>query len=94
MTVGTGAENPHDRRMALALEWDELVRQVRELDGFQDFLRPPRVEDLLPAAKRGPVAVINVSRWRCDALLVRPDGVKSIELEDLTLEEASERANR
>jgi hypothetical protein len=94
MTVGTGAENPNDRRMALALEWDELVGQVRELDGFQDFLRPPRVEDLLPAAERGPVAVINVSRWRCDALLVRPDGVKSIELEDLTLEEASERANR
>ncbi|GAA3536777.1 hypothetical protein GCM10022235_00290 [Kribbella ginsengisoli] len=93
MTVGTAEENPNDRRMALALEWDELVAQVRKLDGFKDFLRPPAVEDLLPAAERGPVVVINASRWRCDALIVRPDGVHPVPLPALTLEETARRAN-
>ena len=46
-----------------------------KLDGFEDFLMPPRLETLLPAADRGPVVIVNVSRWRCDGLIVRRDGV-------------------
>ncbi len=79
-----------DRRMALAREWDELVEQVRELEGFEDFLRPPRLESLLPAARGGPVVIVNVSRWRCDALIVRPDGVQAVELPELTQESVTE----
>lgn len=56
--------------MALAREWDTLVEEVRGLEGFEDFLKPPPLEKLLPASDCGPVAVINVSQWRCDALLV------------------------
>jgi hypothetical protein len=82
-----------DRRMALAREWDELVEQVRLLEGFEDFLRPPRLESLLPAASGGPVVIVNVSRWRCDALIVTEDGVRDRELPDLTLDQATEWAN-
>jgi hypothetical protein len=78
-------------RMALAREWDRLVDEVRALDGFEDFLRPPRIETLLPAAEGGPVAMINVSRWRCDALLVRPTGVEVVELPGLSIEAVTER---
>ena len=81
------------RRMALAREWDELVAQVRALDGFEDFLKPPRLRDLLPAAEHGPVVIVNVSRWRCDALIVRRDGVTPHELPGLTLDEAVARAD-
>lgn len=83
-----------DRRMALALEWDGLLRKVRELDGFTDFLRPPRLETLLPAAEGGPVLVVNVSRWRCDALIVRANGVTLRELPDLSLTEVTARTER
>ncbi|MDY7084005.1 MAG: CHAT domain-containing protein [Actinomycetota bacterium] len=76
-----------DRRMTLAREWDELVEQVRALDGFSDFLRPPRLEALLPAADGGPVVIINVSRWRCDALVVRTSGVSVVELPNLRQDE-------
>lgn len=76
-----------DRRMALAREWDELVAQVREIEGFEDFLRPPALEKLLPAADQGPVAVINVSQRRCDALLVKPDGVQVVALPALTAQD-------
>jgi hypothetical protein len=40
------------------------------------------------------VVVVNVSRWRCDALIVRRDGVTGRELAGLTLDEAAARANR
>ncbi|RSO09115.1 hypothetical protein DMH26_01925 [Streptomyces sp. WAC 05379] len=83
-----------DRRMALAREWDNLVEQVRALPGFEDFLNPPSSESLLPAAEKGPVVVVNVSRWRCDAIIVQREGVSSLALERLTLEETVERANR
>jgi hypothetical protein len=77
--------------MALAREWDELVEQVRALPGFADFLRPPALETLLPAAADGPVVIVNVSRWRCDALVVTRDGVEPVALPGLTLDEVVER---
>lgn len=80
-----------DRRMALAREWDSLLQKARELEGFADFLRPPRLETLLPAAAGGPVVVINVSRWRCDALIVRTSGVTLRELPNLSLAEVATR---
>ena len=94
MTYAASSSNAVGRRMALAREWEELVAQVRDLDGFEDFLRPPRLETLLPAAERGPVVIVNVSRWRCDALIVRRDGVTARELPGLTLDEAAARATR
>ena len=41
-----------------------------ESGGSQDFLRPPPLESLLGAAAGGPVVIVNVSQWRCDALIV------------------------
>ena len=93
MSEPAAGSNIVDRRMALAREWDELVEQVRTLDGFADFLMPPKLETLLPAADRGPVVIVNVSRWRCDGLIVRPDGVTARPLEQLTLADATEQAN-
>ncbi len=75
-----------DRRIRLSREWDELVEQIRHLPGFEDFLRPPRTDDLLAAAADGPVVLINVSQYRSDALLVTHDGVRSIRLPNVTPE--------
>jgi hypothetical protein len=69
--------------MALAREWDDLVDEVRGLPGFEEFLRPPKIESLLGAAKNGPVVVLNVSRWRCDALIVTAAGVRVKKLPSL-----------
>lgn len=91
--VDVGASYLADRRMSLAREWDELVEEVRGIDGFTDFLKPPRLETLLPAAAEGPVAVINVSPWRCDALLVRTDGVQVVELSGVSLRALIDKAN-
>lgn len=77
--------------MALAREWDELVEQVRAIDGFQDFLKPPPLSSLLAAAAGGPVVIVNVSRWRCDALTVTKDGVSVTRLPDLSADEVERR---
>ncbi|MET9388108.1 CHAT domain-containing protein [Streptomyces sp. NPDC002928] len=81
--------HPHtaDERMTLAQEWSQLVLKVRELDNFRDFLRPPPLRTLQPAAAGGPVVVVNVSRWRCDALVVRSDGISGVPLPGLSLED-------
>jgi len=80
----SGSTSDVDRRIALAREWDDLVAQARELPGLEDFQRPPRLETLLPAAADGPVVILNVSRRRCDAMVVRPTGVTVVELDGLT----------
>ncbi|MGW1344075.1 CHAT domain-containing protein [Kribbella sp. NPDC002412] len=73
-------------RMALEQEWNEVLAEIRALDGFEDFLRPPRLDTLRGAAAGGPVVMVNVSQWRSDALIVTPDGV----LPPLELPEASQ----
>ncbi|KAJ7779449.1 TPR-like protein, partial [Mycena maculata] len=55
-----------------ALERNELLEQIRGLEGFSDFLLPRKLSDLLPAAKEGSVIILNVSEVRCDALILRP----------------------
>ncbi|XVU20762.1 CHAT domain-containing protein [Actinoplanes sp. CA-054009] len=83
-----------DHRMGLAREWDGLVDQVRQLEGFEDFLRPLRFDRLREAAAAGPVVIINVSRWRCDAIIVRSSAAPAtVRLGELTLETVVERVN-
>ncbi|MEU3355189.1 CHAT domain-containing protein [Streptomyces sp. NPDC037389] len=82
-----------DRHMQLAQEWDELIDEVRRLEGFEDFLRPLPEGRLLETAAGGPVVIVNVSRWRCDALIVRPDGVTATPLPGLTAQEAADRTD-
>ncbi|MET9269610.1 CHAT domain-containing protein [Kribbella sp. NPDC003557] len=63
-------------RIGFEREWDELLAEIRGLDGFSDFLRPPGMDQLRQAAAGGPVVVVNISRQRSDALIVEADGVR------------------
>lgn len=62
-------------RVNAAADWDALVLRVRDLDGFQDFLAPPRASDLAAQARQGPVVFVTANATRCDALVLtdRPD---------------------
>jgi hypothetical protein len=62
--------------MALDQEWNDLLGKIRSVDGFADFLRPPRLDSLSRAAAGGSIVVVNISRWRSDALVVTTDGVQ------------------
>ncbi|GAA3342954.1 hypothetical protein GCM10020358_39870 [Amorphoplanes nipponensis] len=88
-----GPELPGEDRHALAAEWDALIDEIRAQPGFAAFLQPPRADDLIAAtAGHGAVVVLNVSRLRCDALLI-DGGIRVVPLR-LTLDEVTQRALR
>ncbi|KAF3232311.1 hypothetical protein TWF192_010074 [Orbilia oligospora] len=60
-----------------------VVEEIRRLPEFKNFLRPPQAGELVAAASGGPIIFINVSMFRCDALLVQSRGIRSLALPDL-----------
>ncbi|MET9055037.1 CHAT domain-containing protein [Streptomyces bacillaris] len=82
-----------EERLALARRWDELLGEIRVLPGLEGFLRPPSVPELTAAATGGPVVVVNVSPYRCDALVVTAGaGIDVVPLPRLTLDDTVARA--
>ncbi|MFH9065688.1 CHAT domain-containing protein [Streptomyces coeruleorubidus] len=80
-------------RVALADELDAVTDRIRALPGMERFLRPPLLTDLTAQAYEGPIVYVNVSRHRCDALIITPDGVRSRALDRLSEETVSHRVS-
>jgi tetratricopeptide (TPR) repeat protein len=80
-------------RVRLAREFDDLLTQIRSLDGFKHFLEPTPFIQLRTAATGGPVVVVNTSRHGCHALLITTNGVQVVDLSDLTHDQAMKQAN-
>ncbi|KAI0083024.1 CHAT domain-containing protein [Irpex rosettiformis] len=69
-----------------ALEYDKLISTIRELEGFEDFLRPKTLSQLAGACTSGPVVVINVHKSRCNAfVLCRAGDIVHVPLPDFSL---------
>ncbi|KAJ1303690.1 hypothetical protein OPQ81_008115 [Rhizoctonia solani] len=60
----------------LAQEYNDLLAQARALPGFKDLLQPMKANDLVRAARSGPIVVINCQKDGCDALVITPRQVK------------------
>jgi hypothetical protein len=71
-------------RLTLVKEFDDLLRFIRSLDGFEHFLRGPSESELHCLADGGPIVVFNVSEVRSDAFLVTTDDIRSLHLPSLT----------
>jgi hypothetical protein len=80
------------RRYEARKEFDQLVAKIQKLPGFEDFLLPPSETEIKAAARCGPIVVINVSKYRCDALLVEPHQVQAMALTQLSIEEVEDKA--
>ncbi|QRW23791.1 CHAT domain protein [Rhizoctonia solani] len=70
-----------------ANRYETILATIRKLDGFEDFLLPKTASQLLPAAKYGPVVLLNVETLHCDALIMFPnrDAVGHVPLPNLSL---------
>ncbi|WP_138430158.1 MULTISPECIES: CHAT domain-containing protein [Streptomyces] len=88
-----GDTAPPDRS-TLAREWDDSVEQVRQIDGFTDFLRPLGIDRLLSLGNEGPVVLVNISSLRCDALILAEGRLRVRPLPTVTEKELVEQANR
>ncbi|KAF4953337.1 hypothetical protein FGADI_6103 [Fusarium gaditjirri] len=65
-------------------EFDVLLQEVRGKSGFETFLLPPTEAELMAAATPDPIVVINVSFYRCDAIIIESTGIRTIELPNLS----------
>ncbi|CAE6438196.1 unnamed protein product [Rhizoctonia solani] len=85
-------EQVAQQRHQLAKQYTELMSQVRQLPGFENFLRPRPSNELMLAAQTGPIVVINVDKTRCDALILRPGGseVEHLALTNFTYQKAQD----
>ena len=76
-----------------AAEYTQLLKQIRSLPGFEDFLQPPKATDLLSSLpSNGPVIIFNVHNIQCDALALIA-GIEEplhIPLKDFSLAQAEE----
>ncbi|KAJ7135825.1 CHAT domain-containing protein [Mycena epipterygia] len=83
-SLNTIAHNAHEN----AHERARLLKQIRELEGFEHFFLPKTILELSPAAREGPVIVLNLSQICCDALILLPslhDKVMHVPLTAFTL---------
>lgn len=64
--------------------FDQLLADIRGRPGFATFLLPPTQEEMMQAAsKGGPIVVINVSKYRSDAILIQEDLIQALPLPGL-----------
>lgn len=66
-------------------ELEQVIDAIRALPGFEPFLRGPSEDEMKAAATTRPVVVINVSWLRCDAIIVKSNGIASRRLSGVTL---------
>ncbi|KAG8789641.1 hypothetical protein FRC12_013359 [Ceratobasidium sp. 428] len=76
--ICSSVDSPFDldiqgQRYSAALQWDQLLREVRQVPGFEDYMLPRKAHILKKAAIRGPVVVINTHEALCNALIIVPD---------------------
>ncbi|KAG8912122.1 hypothetical protein FRC02_006155 [Tulasnella sp. 418] len=61
------------RYRKIAEDWSTVVDQIRQMDGFENFLRPPDYSFLRLSSRKGPVIMINVGSKRCDAIIIHQE---------------------
>lgn len=71
---------------------ETTIQAIRELPGFDRFLLPPSEDELTAIASEGPIVLVNVSYYRCDALIIEKGGLRTLPLSSLTRREVEARA--
>ncbi|KAI8714713.1 CHAT domain-containing protein [Fusarium sp. LHS14.1] len=81
-------QNDSPRQHAASGEFDILLKEIREKEGFQRFLDLPSDEEIREAAAQGHLIVLTVSMYRgVDAILIGSDKVHVLNLNEVTLED-------
>lgn len=91
--VGKRGEEGGERYYDLVQERDMVLKEIRSMDGFSNYMQPPKLHDLLRDCRlEGPVIMVNVSTSACDALIVMPKNgsASHIPLPDFTYADAAD----
>ena len=85
---------PIAERRALIKQFENLLRSIRSLQGFENFLQGPSKSELLSLAKDGPIVVFNVSELRSDAFLLEGNRIRQLQLPSLKQTELDKISHR
>jgi tetratricopeptide (TPR) repeat protein len=77
---GVQRQDPGQDQHSLAVALDQVLAEIRALQGYADFGRPPAAGELIADAHAGAVVSFNISRMRSDALLVTDAGLTTVAL--------------
>ncbi|TFK22228.1 hypothetical protein FA15DRAFT_681771 [Coprinopsis marcescibilis] len=59
---------------SLSQRREQILKEIREMDGLADFLLPPSFASLRTAALNGPIVFLNATESSCNALIMHPGG--------------------
>jgi tetratricopeptide (TPR) repeat protein len=82
------------RRVELARRRDSIIQQIRDRADLQDLVAPPPFSRLAEAAAHGPVIIINISSYRCDALIITSGTVLLVPLPEVTASAVTEQTEK
>ncbi|KAF6751873.1 CHAT domain-containing protein [Ephemerocybe angulata] len=69
----TFVESEEIKQVKMVREWDEVLARVRELEGFENFLRRSPISDTLSHLPvDGPTIVLTSTKRRTDAIILAP----------------------
>jgi tetratricopeptide (TPR) repeat protein len=79
---------------AKAAEFEELLGRIRAVPGLERFLLPVPAPELLRQADEGPIVLINIDHYRCDALILRAGRLTVLPLPDVNPASVTESSGR
>ncbi|MCJ1324082.1 hypothetical protein MMC10_000744 [Thelotrema lepadinum] len=91
-TQGSITQTQINRRYEAGSKFNDLIIEIRKQSGFEDFLLAPKEREMQDAASCGPIVVINVSKHRCDAILVEPHRIRTLNLPNLNVKDINQKA--
>lgn len=75
--AGFRSPRPEDPRPRAARDYDETLRRIRQLDGFDHYLKPTPYPRLAAATSGGAAVIVNVSRYGCHAIMITADSERA-----------------
>ena len=83
-----------DQRYNAGKRLEQLIDEVRALPGFARFLLAPTEEEIRTAAESGPIVIVNISGYRCDALIIERSQIRALPLRHLHKNDILDRAKK
>jgi len=69
MSQKIALEDEARTHIMLAQEWNQLLKEIRCIPGFSNFLQPRQASSIMKDLPgEGPIILINIHQERCDAL--------------------------
>ncbi|KAJ7437412.1 CHAT domain-containing protein [Mycena latifolia] len=75
-------------------DWENAIKSVQILPGFEDFMQPKRIATLRQAARSGPIVILLADKRICSALIVTSSNdVQHVHLPEINLRIVEAHAN-